>query len=72
MENLTFEEAMKKMEEIVHQLEQNDIPLEKSMELFQTGMELSKICNAKLAESSEKVQVLLEENGKIVTKSNVL
>ncbi|MDF2909795.1 MAG: xseB, partial [Sporolactobacillus laevolacticus] len=38
-----FEEAMEKLERIVKQLEENDVPLEKAIELFQEGMALSKL-----------------------------
>jgi exodeoxyribonuclease VII small subunit len=66
--NFTFEEAMTKMEEIVQDLEKNDVTLEQSMELFQFGMQLSKICNEKLSQASQKVQCLIEENGQVVLK----
>ena len=48
MENITFEEAMKRLEEIVAALENNQVSLEKSVDLFQEGIKLSKICNDKL------------------------
>lgn len=66
--NLTFEEAMNKMEEIVKKLERNDLPLEESIELFQLGMKLSKICSKKLNEADTQIKTLVEENGQVVTK----
>lgn len=68
MEKLTFEEAMEKMDEVVRQLEQGDLSLEKSMELYQEGMHLSKHCGVKLNDVETKIQTLLKENGEIVTK----
>ena len=45
MENITFEQAMNRLEEIVSALENNQISLEKSVELFQEGIQLTKLCN---------------------------
>lgn len=55
MENITFEEAMKRLEEIVAALENNQVSLEKSVDLFQEGIKLSKICNDKLNNIEDKV-----------------
>ena len=45
---LSFEDSLKKLEDIVDQLESGDIDLEKSVKLYEKGMELKKICEAKL------------------------
>ena len=47
MENITFEQAMNRLEEIVSALENNQISLEKSVELFQEGIQLTKLCNSR-------------------------
>ncbi|EIT87324.1 exodeoxyribonuclease VII small subunit [Fictibacillus macauensis ZFHKF-1] len=60
---LTFEEAMKQLEDIVDSLEEGDVPLEKSIELFQQGMELSKTCHTKLQNIEKKMDVIMNENG---------
>ena len=49
MDNVTFEEAMNRLEEIIKILEDNQTSLEKSVDLFQEGIKLSKICSDKLA-----------------------
>ena len=49
MDNITFEQAMKRLEEIIKELEDNQTSLENSVELFQEGIKLSKICSDKLA-----------------------
>lgn len=67
-QGVTFEEAMEKLENIVDQLEAGEIPLEKAIQLFQEGMELSKLCHQKLESVEEKIQVLMEENGELVKK----
>ncbi|MFT8871098.1 MAG: exodeoxyribonuclease VII small subunit [Sporolactobacillus sp.] len=65
LNTLTFEDAMDKLEMIVRQLEENDVPLEKSIELFQTGMDLSKLCHDKLENVGEKMDRLIKENGEV-------
>ena len=50
---VVFDEAMLQLENIVRQLEQGDVPLENAIELYQKGMELSKLCSEKL-QSAEK------------------
>ena len=59
MENITFEQAMKRLEEIVSALEYNQISLEKSVELFQEGIQLTKLCNDKLEGIENKVAKIL-------------
>ena len=59
MENITFEQAMKRLEEIVSALEDNQISLEKSVELFQEGIQLTKLCNDKLEGIENKVAKIL-------------
>jgi exodeoxyribonuclease VII small subunit len=59
MKNMKFEEALKKLEETVEQLESGDLPLEKALEVFETGIKMSRICTKKLEEAEQKVEVLL-------------
>ena len=59
-ENLNFEEALLKLEDIVKQLESGDVSLEKSIELFEEGITLSKICSKTLTTAKPKI-VSLEE-----------
>ncbi|MBS6114070.1 exodeoxyribonuclease VII small subunit [Thomasclavelia spiroformis] len=59
MENITFEQAMNRLEEIVSALENNQISLEKSVELFQEGIQLTKLCNDKLEGIENKVVKIL-------------
>lgn len=62
MENITFEEAMKRLEKIVAALENNQVSLEKSVDLFQEGIKLSKICNDKLNNIEDKVAKILVDD----------
>ena len=59
MDNITFEQAMSRLEEIIAALENNQISLEKSVDLFQEGKKLSKICSDKLAGIEDKVAKIL-------------
>nr|WP_276528443.1 exodeoxyribonuclease VII small subunit [Pseudalkalibacillus hwajinpoensis] len=64
-ENVTFEEAMQKLEQIVGALEEGNVPLEKAISLFQEGMNLSNICHEKLKSVEGKMDQIVEENGEI-------
>jgi exodeoxyribonuclease VII small subunit len=57
-----FESAIKRLEEIVTQLESGDLQLERSLELFEEGIKLSRFCHAKLDEAERKVEVLLKDS----------
>lgn len=61
---VNFEEAMADLESIVRQLEENDVPLEKAIDLFQSGMSLSKICHDKLETVGNKMDQLIDPEGK--------
>ncbi len=53
-----FEEAIASLERIVKELEGPDVPLERSLQLFEEGVRLSGLCQRKLAEAEKKVQLL--------------
>jgi exodeoxyribonuclease VII small subunit len=64
-----FEEAMKRLETIVQQLEQGDVPLEKSIALYEEGIQLSKTCAEHLAKAELTVKRLSKElNGSFVLR----
>lgn len=64
--NLTFEQAMTKLEEIVHKLEEEDVPLEKAIDYYQEGMKLSKLCDDILQNAQEKMANIIKEDGDTV------
>jgi exodeoxyribonuclease VII small subunit len=67
MAKKSFEEALKQLEKIVQELESGDLPLEKAMQKFEEGMQLSKYCSDKLDETEKKIQVLLkDQEGQLV------
>jgi len=61
MKNSTFENDLKRLEEIVKLLENSETPLDKSLLLFEEGIELVKNCNAILDDASQKVKVLSKD-----------
>jgi len=64
-----FEDALKKLEKIVSQLEEGDISLEDSLKLFEEGIRLSRICNQKLDEAEKRVEILIKgDDGTAKTK----
>ena len=64
MKEIRFEEAIKRLEEIVNRLEAGDIPLDDSIKLFEEGVKLYQICLKRLDEAEKKVEILLKyKNG---------
>ena len=59
-----FESAIAELETIVKRLEDGDLPLEKSLELFERGVQLSRFCHSKLEEAERRVEIL-NERGEI-------
>ncbi|MFZ5708778.1 MAG: exodeoxyribonuclease VII small subunit [Pseudomonadota bacterium] len=64
---MTFEEAMKELENVVKQLESGNVALEDSISLYERGALLKAHCEAKLKAAEEKVaKITLGENGQPV------
>lgn len=59
--DLNFEIAMKQLEEIAAQLEKNDLDLDKSVEMFEEGMKLSKKCSEILENAEKKITILVND-----------
>jgi exodeoxyribonuclease VII small subunit len=55
-----FESAIAELETIVRTLEEGDLALEKSLALFERGVQLSRFCHAKLEEAERRVEILSE------------
>ncbi len=55
-----FESNLKMLEEIVTQLEGGDLTLDRSLELFEEGVRISRFCNTKLEEAERKVETLIK------------
>lgn len=60
-----FETSLATLEQIVGQLESGDLPLERSLELFEDGVALARRCQSQLQDAERKVELLLRERGEI-------
>lgn len=60
-DEITFEEGIEKLEAIVEKLEEGDVPIEKAINYYQDGMNLSKLCNDKLKSVQEKMAKIMNE-----------
>ena len=65
MENLSFEESLEKLEEIVAKLENGDVPLDDAIDEFGNAMQLVKICENKLSKAEESIAKIVGDNGEI-------
>lgn len=57
----TFEEALKDLGKIVEKLEDGNLNLEESIELYQKGMELSGFCSQKLDQAERRISMLIKD-----------
>ena len=66
---MKFEDALKKLEKIVGDLENGNIPLDEALEKYEEGIRLSKVCAKKLEVAKKKVEILLKaEDGSLELK----
>ncbi len=61
MEKMTYEKAMQKLEKIVDQLESGNLPLEKSMTLFEEANKLAAFCKTCLDNAEQKIVQLMHD-----------
>ncbi|MBW6485372.1 MAG: exodeoxyribonuclease VII small subunit [Syntrophobacterales bacterium] len=62
-----FEAMLAKLEEIVRRMETGELTLEESLAAFEEGIKLSRNCAKTLDEAQRKVEILLQEGGKLAT-----
>ena len=67
--NMTYEEASKRLEEIVELLDSGDAELDKSFDLFKEGVTLIKFCNDKLDKVESEVKKLVNINGEMIEEN---
>ncbi len=58
--NLTYEQALKKLEDIINKLNEGSIPLDESISLYEEGIKLSEFCMKKLDNAKQKIIMLNE------------
>jgi exodeoxyribonuclease VII small subunit len=61
----SFEASLSELEKVVKELEAGDLPLERSLELFEKGMALSETCRKQLESAETRVEMLIRKEGKI-------
>lgn len=63
---VNFEQSLKRLKELSERLEAEDISLNEAMTLFEEGIKLARDCQNALRLAEQKVQTLIEKDGKIV------
>ncbi|MBC7128192.1 MAG: exodeoxyribonuclease VII small subunit [Thermoplasmatales archaeon] len=56
-----FEEALKKLDEIIEELEKGELPLEETISKFEEGIKLCKLCREKIQMAEMKIEKLMED-----------
>ncbi|POP54360.1 exodeoxyribonuclease VII small subunit [Zhongshania marina] len=66
---VNFETSLSELEKLVQSMESGELSLEDSLKAFESGMQLSRDCQQALADAEQKVQLLMEKDGDIVSKA---
>jgi len=65
----SFEKNLERLDAIVHELEDTEVPLDKALLLYEEGMKLSECCHQQLEEAEGRVEILIKKaGGKIVAE----
>jgi exodeoxyribonuclease VII small subunit len=64
----SFEACLDELEKVVKELEGGDLPLERSLELFERGMTLSDTCRKQLEEAETRVEMMIRKDGKMAAE----
>ena len=69
MSEIKFEKAMTRLENIVEELERGDLDIDKSLEIFEEGIKMSRLCSKKLNEAEAKIEKLTKgKTGDLITE----
>ena len=69
MSGIKFEKAMTRLENIVEELERGDLDIDKSLEIFEEGIKMSRLCSKKLNEAEAKIEKLSKgKKGDLITE----
>jgi exodeoxyribonuclease VII small subunit len=63
-----FEAGLEQLERIVKEMESGELPLERALDLFEKGMELSASCRKQLEEAETRVEVLVRKGDRVVAE----
>ena len=69
MGEIKFEKAIQRLEKIVDDLEKGEMDIDKSLEIFEEGIKMSRVCSKKLNEAEAKIEKLTKDKkGELVTE----
>lgn len=69
MGEIKFEKAIQRLEKIVDDLEKGELDIDKSLEIFEEGIKMSRVCSKKLNEAEAKIEKLTrDQKGELVTE----
>ena len=72
IENMSFEEAMKRLDEITEELSREGVSLDRSLALYEEGVKLARLCNEKLEDTERKIKMLqISQSGEVSEKDFV-
>ena|SRR6187549_3121913 len=63
-----FEEGIKQLDAIVREMESGELPLERALELFERGMQLSASCRKQLEEAETRVEILMKRGSQVIAQ----
>ena len=66
--NNDFEHSLAELEQLVESMESGDLSLEDSLSAFEKGVKLTRDCQTKLSEAEQKVELLMEKQGELVSE----
>jgi len=64
---IDFEKALSELETLVTKMESGDLSLEESLKAFEDGVKLTRDCQSRLASAEQRVKVLMEQQGELIT-----
>ena len=62
---IDFEQSLDQLEKLVNDMENGDLTLEESLKAFEQGVKLTRECQSALVQAEQKVQILVEQNGRL-------
>ncbi len=69
MGEVKFEKAIQRLEKIVDDLETGELDIDKSLEIFEEGIKMSRVCSKKLSEAEAKIEKLTrDQKGELVAE----
>ncbi len=69
MAEVKFETAMRRLESIVNELEKGELDIDKSLQIFEEGIKMSRVCSKKLNEAEKKIEMLTKnKKGELIAE----